>query len=169
MSYLGDFRAGATIRHVWNTNGQDGASITRATNGTIQVYKDLGTTQDTGDITDTEDFDLLTGVHAISIDTSIDTAFYAEGHDYHIVLAGAVIDGKTVNVCLASFSIANRLPSELRMADVAVDTTQTPWEVVLYRKGQAHSAANELLRQAATKADGSNVTAETDIVGNLTT
>lgn len=108
MKYLGDFAAGATVRFLFNTNGADGASITRSADGTIQVYKDLGTTQDTGDITTVEDFDGLTGVHSVSIDTSVDTTFYAAGHDYAVVLSGATIDGKTVNAVLAEFSIENR-------------------------------------------------------------
>lgn len=110
--YLGDFATGATVRVPWSTNGADGASITRATNGTIRVYKDASTTERTSSagITDTEDFDSLTGVHWVAIDLSdnTDSGFYATAHDYTVVLAGAVIDGKTVNVPLATFSIQNR-------------------------------------------------------------
>ena len=47
-------------------------------------------------------------------------------------------------------------------ADVTVDTTQTPWELVWKIKG----TANELMRKALTTADGTNVTAETQLVGN---
>lgn len=106
--YLGDFNPGDTVRFMWNSNGSNGASITRATNGTISVYQNLNTTQTTTGVTDTEDFDGLTGVHAVAIDTSQDGTFYAAGRDFAVVLSGATIDGQTVNAVLAHFSIQNR-------------------------------------------------------------
>lgn len=108
MTYKGDFKTGSTIRHMWVTNGVGGESITRATNGTISVYKDGGTTQTTTGVTDTEDFDSLTGVHLVAIDTSADGTFYSSGSEFHVVLSGAVIDGKSINAVLFSFSIENR-------------------------------------------------------------
>jgi hypothetical protein len=106
MMYLGDYKKSSIIYFCWDTNNKNGASITRATNGTIKVYKDDNVAESTAGITDTEDFDGLTGIHNCKIDTS--DAFYAAGHDYAVVLAGAVIDGETVNAVLATFSIENR-------------------------------------------------------------
>lgn len=106
MMYLGDYLAGTTVDFMWSTNGADGASITRATNGTVSVYKANNTTQTTTGVTDTEDFDSLTGIHHCRIATS--DAFYATGNDYMVVLSGATIDGKSVNAVLALFSIENR-------------------------------------------------------------
>lgn len=109
MQYLGDFPIGGSVKFMWNTVGADGASITRSTNGTIRIYKDGGTTErsSANGITDTEDFDSLTGVHYCSIDLSdnTDAGFYARGSSYHVVLAAATIDTKTVNAHLAHFSI----------------------------------------------------------------
>ena len=110
MMYLGDYTEDAIIDFKWSSNAADGASITRATNGTVRVYKANGTTESTAGVTDTEDFDSLTGIHHCRIDTSAD-AFYATGNDYAVVLAAATIDGKTVNAVLAHFSIQNRYPS----------------------------------------------------------
>lgn len=107
-SYLGDFRTGKTVRKMFNTNAVAGESITIATNGTVQVYKDGGTTQSTTGVTFTEDFDSLTGVHLVAIDTSADGTFYSAGSDFEAVLAGATIDGKAVNAPLFSFSLENR-------------------------------------------------------------
>jgi hypothetical protein len=107
-SYVGDFRIGKTIRKMWNSNAVAGESITRATNGTISVYKDGGTTQSTTGVTDTEDFDGLTGVHLVAIDTSADGTFYSAGSDFEVVLSGATIDGKSINATLFSFSLENR-------------------------------------------------------------
>ncbi len=105
--YLGDFAEDATVHFIWDSNDSDGASITRATDGTISVYKDNGVAQSTAGVTDTEDFDSLTGIHACTIDLSAD-AFYATGSNYSVVLSAATIDGQTVNAVLAHFSIENR-------------------------------------------------------------
>lgn len=102
--YLGDFAEDATLDFKWSSNGADGASITRGTNGTISVYIGNGTTEVTAGVTDTEDFDGLTGVHHCRIDLSADAAYVA-GAECQVVLSGAVIDGQTVNTVLASFSI----------------------------------------------------------------
>ncbi|MBP6789520.1 MAG: hypothetical protein KA170_18170, partial [Candidatus Promineofilum sp.] len=90
MQYLGDFAANATVDFMWSSNGADGASITRATNGTISVYKGNSTTQTTTGVTDTEDFDSLTGIHHCRIATT--DAFYATGNNFMVVLSGATID-----------------------------------------------------------------------------
>ncbi len=108
MTYVGDFATGVTVRHMWNTNAVAGESITRGTNGTVQVYKDGGLTQSTAGVTDSEDFDGLTGVHLVAIDTSADGTFYSTGSDFHVVVAAAAIDGKTINAFLFSFSLNNR-------------------------------------------------------------
>ncbi len=105
--YLGDFKQDSMVYFCWDTNNKSGASITRAANGTIKVYKDDGASESTAGVVDTEDFDGLTGVHNCKINLSADV-FYAPCHDYSVVLAGAVIDGETVNACLATFSIENR-------------------------------------------------------------
>lgn len=116
--YLGDFKGDSTLYFCWGTNDKNGASITRATKGTIRVYRDDDTGESTSGVTDTEDYDGLTGVHNCKIDLSTD-AFYAEGHDYSVVLAGATIDGETVNAVLATFSIENRFAGSLLFAKAA--------------------------------------------------
>ncbi len=107
-AYLGDFRTGKTIYSMWNSNAIAGESITRATNGTISVYKNSSNTQSTTGVTDTEDKDSLTGVHYVAIDTSADGTFYSAGSDFMVVLSAATIDGKTINAFLFQFSLENR-------------------------------------------------------------
>lgn len=107
MSYLGDFAEDATVYCWWSSNTSAGASVTRATNGTVSVYKIDNTTQSVAGVTDNEDFDSLTGVHLVEVDTSADV-FYAVGNDYAIVLSASTIDGQTVNTVLGQFSIENR-------------------------------------------------------------
>jgi hypothetical protein len=111
MMYLGDILPGQTIDFMWNSAGANGASITRATNGTISVYKGNNTTQTTTGVTDTEDFDSLTGVHHCRIATT--DSFYVPRENYMVVLSAATIDGQTVNAVIAHFSILNRFPGRL--------------------------------------------------------
>ena len=43
--YLGDYLEDATVNFKWGTVDRDGASVTRATDGSIRVYKDSTTDQ----------------------------------------------------------------------------------------------------------------------------
>lgn len=117
--YYGDFPVNGVVSFLWNTNAQDGASITRATNGTLRVYKTNATqgtweTQraSTGGITEIEDFDGMTGVHAVRIDLADDSdaGFYAQGAEYQVVYQGMTIDTKSVSAAVAAFSIERALP-----------------------------------------------------------
>ncbi len=123
MLYLGDFTAGAVVDFPWSSNAGDGASIDRATNGTIRVYKGNSTTDSVAGVTDTEAFDGLIGVHHCRITTASDATFYAAGNDFFVVLAGAIIDGKTVNAPLAQFSVQNRYQDKAgySLGEAAVD------------------------------------------------
>lgn len=114
MMHLGDFPVNGVVSFLWNTNAVAGESITRATDGAIRIYKTHATrstweTQRTSSsgISDFEDFDSQTGVHACRIDLSdnTDDGFYAAGNEYQVVLSGATIDGKAINAVLAHFSI----------------------------------------------------------------
>lgn len=104
-AYLGDFQAGELIIGSWESRADAGGSATRTTDGTLSVYKDLGDTQTTTGVTDAEDDDSLTGFHRYSIDTSADFAFYSLGGTFTIVIVGAVVDGDTLNIPLATFTI----------------------------------------------------------------
>ena len=120
-NYLGDITANTIVTFMWGTNNGDGASITRSTDGTVQVYKNSSGTQTTEGVTDTEGFDGLTGAHHCAVNTAINTTFYATSSDFHVVLNGAVIDTQTVNASLAQFSIQNRFSA----ASSSLNTSQT--------------------------------------------
>ena len=106
MRHLGNIAAGQTLNFLFSTNSQAGAAVAPTTAGTVTVYKDNGTTGTTNGVTYTPSFNALSGVNLVSIATS--DAFYAAGHDYTVVLTGAVIDGQTVNAVLADFAMAFR-------------------------------------------------------------
>lgn len=117
MIYLGDFEQGATIYFKWHTTDQTGASITRGdgspgspnSEGDLRIYKDDSLAQfgSPGGVTDTLDFDGITGVHHCTIDTSVDE-FYTAGSTYMVVVVGAMIDGQEVNAVIAHFSLEDR-------------------------------------------------------------
>lgn len=121
--YLGDYAEDETVYFKWDSFDSNGASITRATDGTISVYKDADLTQTTTGVTDTEDFDSLTGIHHVGIVTT--DAFYTAGTDYSVVLSAATIDGQTVNAVLANFSIENRSALRPTVAGRTFDVAAT--------------------------------------------
>lgn len=101
--YVGDYEDDEVVTFPWHTN------IASSTDGTIKVYKKDSNdevTVPTG-ITDTRDIDSKTGVHRCSINLAA-SSFYAVNRDYLVILSGIVIDGVTVNVVIATFSIKNR-------------------------------------------------------------
>jgi hypothetical protein len=106
MRYLGNISVGQAISFLFSTNDGGGAAAAPTTPGTVSVYKDDNTSQTTTGVTYAPSFDNVVGVNLVSIDTS--DVFYAAGHDYTVVLCGAVIDGETVNAVLAMFSIDHR-------------------------------------------------------------
>jgi len=144
--YLGDFVEDSVINHPWDTNDANGASITRAVDGSIRIYKNNTDTQKTtaNGITDTEDFDGLVGIHQLSVDTSDDTGdvgFWERGNDYFVVLQGATIDGQTVNAVLCSFSIENRsrlnvILGAVQSATLPGNRTSSPVPLEMYQNEQ---------------------------------
>jgi hypothetical protein len=91
---------------MFNTTGSNGASIAPSVLGTVRCYKNnTAGSVNTSGIT-TAQFNSLTGVYSISIDTT--NAFYTEAADYIVILEGSTIDGQSVTTPLFQFSIANR-------------------------------------------------------------
>lgn len=123
--YLGDFVEDGVVHFMWHSNTIEGASVTRATDGTISVYKSTSTTaydltQSVAGVTDVEDGDGFTGIHHCIINLGAD-AFYAVSKNYTVVVTAATIDGETVNAVLAHFSIENRF-KEVTVTSMAADT-----------------------------------------------
>lgn len=119
--YLGDYKEDEIVTFLWDSVDRNGASITRSTNGTIEVYRDGNITQSIAGVQDTEGFDGATGRHLCVINLAAD-GFYAPVADFTVVLTGAVIDTRTVNVTIAHFSIENRAPIMAIGAPVALDS-----------------------------------------------
>jgi hypothetical protein len=122
--YHGDFSAGKTVRIMFNTNDGSGAPITLAGSPVCRVYKDSGTTQHGTTYTPAVDFDALTGLHEVAIDTGADGTFYSAGSDFRVVLQAGMVDGTSVvGVLVGSFSIGNRSALRPTTADRTLDVS----------------------------------------------
>lgn len=129
MNYLGDFAEDATVYLQFTTNDRQGAAVAPSTAfeaADVLIYKNNGATQKatTNGITMTSPFDSVTGLHALTIDTSVDTGdtgFWATGSDYICVLSpDETVDAQTVVSVIGSFSIQNRY---MRGTDSAASQT----------------------------------------------
>jgi len=144
--YLGDLTVDATVTFHWNTNEATGASVTRATNGTVKLIRDDNQDCTAGAITDSEDSPDV-GIHKCAVDTSGNVNCIA-GYDYTVWLDGATIDGEVVNAALASFSIENRSLTAKIGTPVQLDSGTT--------------TIAGMLTKLADDSDGGSFDAETD-------
>jgi hypothetical protein len=107
--WLGDFRTGVTIDHKFTSVNTSGAPTTLSGTPAISVYKDNSTTQSTSGVTLSADFDSVTGLNNVRIDTSSDGTFYAAGSNFQIVITTGTVGGTSVvGYVVGSFSLENR-------------------------------------------------------------
>lgn len=78
------------------TTRDAGVPTTLSGSPAISVYKDDSTTESTAGVTLTVDFDGRTGLNHVTIDTSADTTFYANGHHYELVITAGTVAGNSV-------------------------------------------------------------------------
>lgn len=109
MNYLGAFPASALFDFYFATRRFDtGAPFTLAGTPTLRVYKDNNIAQSTSGITLDIDFDSLTGLHHVRIDTSSDGTFYSADSEFTVVIqAGTVNSVSVVGEPVGSFSLNN--------------------------------------------------------------
>lgn len=107
MKHLGDFDAASVLYTKFTTyRPSTGAPFTLAGTPVVSIYKDGSLTQSTAGITLTVDFDGLTGLHHLAIDTSADGTFYSAGSQFEAVITTGTVDSvSVVGSCVASFSI----------------------------------------------------------------
>jgi hypothetical protein len=88
---LGDFDTSSTIYFKFTTfRPSTGAPFTLAGTPALSVYKDNSTSQTTTGVTLTADFDSVTGLNHVAIDTS--DAFYAAGSFFDVVITTGTVD-----------------------------------------------------------------------------
>jgi hypothetical protein len=106
--YQGDIVVGATLYFSFNTRDLSGNPATLAGTPVVSVFKNGGTTACTTLPVLTVN-NGQTGRHTVSVNTGVDTTFYAAGNDYSAVLTSGTVSGiSVVSVEVASFSINNR-------------------------------------------------------------
>ena len=107
MASLGDFDAGSTLYFKFTTfRPSTGAPFTLAGTPAVSVYKDASTTQSTAGVTLTADFDTVTGLNHVAIDTSADGAFYAVGSFFDVVVTTGTVDSvSAVGVVVGRFTL----------------------------------------------------------------
>lgn len=111
MMNLGDIKKGHGFFLKFTTSDADGAACSFDSTPTVSVYTDgtlIEITQSDSSITLTEDFDGVTGLHQVQINTGASAIFLAE-KQYSVVVSGSV-DGVSVVSVLARFSIESEYP-----------------------------------------------------------
>jgi len=87
-------------------------TVTNLANTDVHIHRDDGLTQrnNAAGVTVSIDFDGITGNHMIKVDTGENTVagFWLVGHDYFLRVEGTTVDGQTINMFLAMWSIQNR-------------------------------------------------------------
>ena len=107
--YLDDYNLSATIDFKFTTRKSTGLPTQLAGSPAVSVYKTNSTTQTTTGVTLTVDFDSVTGLNHVRIDTSADGTFYAAGCDFAVVITAGTVDSiSVVGETVATFSILNR-------------------------------------------------------------
>jgi hypothetical protein len=108
--HLGDITPGAVLDHKFtSTDPATSAPATLSGSPAVSIYKDNSTTQSTSGVTLSVDFDSVTGLNNLRIDTSADGTFYAAGSNFQIVVTTGTAGGTSVvGYVLGTFSIANR-------------------------------------------------------------
>jgi hypothetical protein len=117
--HLGDYKAGDTIDFKFTTRDA-GVPFTLAGSPAVSVYKSNSTTESTAGVTLTVDFDSRTGLNHVHITTGSDTAFYAGGTDFEVVITtGTVNSNSVVGEVVAHFSLSNRADANVVRSSTA--------------------------------------------------
>lgn len=108
MDYIGDFRVAAVHDHKFTSRSfSTGVPTTLAGTPACSVYKDNNTTQTTTGVTLTVDFDGVTGLNNVNVDTA--NAFYAAGSNFDVVITTGTVGGvSVVGEVVYSFSVEAR-------------------------------------------------------------
>jgi hypothetical protein len=117
---LGDRAEDSILDFTFSTRNVSAEPASLAGTPAVSVYKGNGTTESTAGITLTTDFDAVTGLNHVRVDTSAD-AFYAVGNNYSVVITtGTVNSVSVVGTTLATFSIENRFTDVSKINGTAV-------------------------------------------------
>lgn len=131
MIALGDYAASSVIDLHFQTHKADGTPATLSTAPAISVYKTNSQTQSTSGVTLDVDFDSVTGLNHVRIDTSSDGTFYAAGCDFSIVLTAGTVDSVAVaGAVVGRFTLAHANSNVRYVNNVLVQgagSSASPW------------------------------------------
>lgn len=106
--------AGDTVYRKFSTRNTSGVPTTLAGTPAVSVYKAGSTTQSTTGVTLTVDFDSVTGLNHVAIDTSADGTFYADGSHFELVLTAGTVGGTSVvGEVVGSFDLSATVPADV--------------------------------------------------------
>ena len=176
MKHLGNLTEDQIIDFMFPTHKSDGTPITFAGTPVVKVYKGnaTGTEVATG-VTLTVDFDGVTGLNHVRIDTSA-AAFYAIANDYSVVITAGTVDGvNVVGTVLATFSIENRYGDlsasglDSVVVEAGLNARQALSVIAAAVAGKLSGAATtEVVIKAAEEGLTTRITATVDADGNRT-
>lgn len=122
---LGDFDASSVIYFKFTTfRPSTGAAFTLGGTPALSVYKDNSTTQSTTGVTLTADFDSVTGLNHVAIDTSADGTFYSAGSFFDVVITTGTVDSvSVVGAVVGRFTIRKTAALKPTTAGRTLDVT----------------------------------------------
>lgn len=158
--YIGDFKVAAVIDLKFTTRSfTTGAPTTLAGTPAISIYKDNDTTQTTTGITLSVDFDGVTGLNNIHIDTS--NAFYAAGSNFQCIITTGTVGGvSVVGETVGAFSIEATSALRPTTAGRTLDVSATGEAGVDWANIGGPTTANVL--------SNTTISAVTNAVGSVT-
>lgn len=123
-AYYGDLNPGDIIDIKFTTVRDTGAPFTLAGTPAVSIYKDNSTTQSTSGVTLSVDFDSVTGLHNLRVDTASDGTFYSAGSNFQsVITAGTVNSVSVVGYVVGSFSLQARSALRPTVASRTLDVT----------------------------------------------
>lgn len=121
-----------------------GAGASLAGSPAIAVYKDNGTTESTAGASITADFDSVTGLVHLTIDTSADATFYSPGSIFAVVVTAGTIGGTSaVGKVLYEFELSNVGTSARTIINGTVGAGSSTTSVVTSAIGVAPAVADQ--------------------------
>lgn len=161
MHYHGDILLGDTINFLFNTASSTGAPTTLSGSPVVKAYLGTSTTEITGGITLTADFDSVTGLNLVTV-VATSANGYSQHQDVTLVITTGTVSGvSVVGYVIGSFSIQNRgLRLETGIFRSGGTTTTAPLEANT-------SASKAYAGVVIEKIDGSDIGEELTI-GSVT-
>jgi hypothetical protein len=107
--------AGGTIYRKFTSRTTTGAPTVLAGTPAVSVYKNNSTTQSTTGVTLSVDFDGVVGLNLVTVDTSADGTFYANGSHFDLIITTGTVGGTSVvGEVVGSFDLAATVPADIQ-------------------------------------------------------